>query len=585
MKYSSLVISALLVSLLSGCSSFNSLAYGPKESTPLINNELAKARVQTKAITQDETKALAREMANALMPSAPTALPRAKKAPTERRFDFSATLLAAPTVYQALVDQSNYNLVIASDVRDPVSINLKDVTLIEALESLRDAYGYEFEIQGRRVVISKPALITKTYQMNYLLGSRSGHSEVRVISGSVADGGQGAGMGGGGSSNSSNNGSQNNNNTSSTNGSRSSSKPQETSRVTTTLQNDFWTTLSTALGAIVGSEGGRQVIINPQSGLVFVKSMPKEMREVETYLKKTQHVVGRQVMLEAKIIEVNLTNSTQTGINWSTFDRNGNHRFSVGANGQQLNPQGGAIDGTLLQGSAGILNNLTSSSSASTSLGMAFTSGSFASLMAFLETQGEVQVLSTPRVATLNNQNAVLKVGTDAFFVTNISTNTTTSGSAVSTSPSITVQPFFSGISFDVTPQIDEDGYVTLHVHPSVSDVFEQSKTINLGSLGTYVLPLASSNINETDSVVKVKDSHIVAIGGLMRISDSNKKAKVPGVGDVPVAGELFKQTSASRTKSELVILIKPTIINAQSDWNSGLGSMTDVSKMGGLMQ
>ena len=163
----------------------------------------------------------------------------------------------------------------------------------------------------------------------------------------------------------------------------------------------------------------------------------------------------------------------------------------------------------------------------------------------------------------------MLKVGRDEFFVTNVSTTSTNNGNSTTNSPSINVQPFFSGIALDVTPQIDDNGFVILHVHPSVSDVAEKSKVVNLGSMGTFTLPLASSQVNESDTIVRLLDGDIVAIGGLMSSTVSKDGAKVPGVGDVPLAGNLFKQRSESSQKTELVILIRPTVINKPTDWAS----------------
>jgi MSHA biogenesis protein MshL len=180
-------------------------------------------------------------------------------------------------------------------------------------------------------------------------------------------------------------------------------------------------------------------------------------------------------------------------------------------------------------------------------------------------------VLSSPRVAAINNQKAVLRVGTDDFFITNISTTTTASATGTVTTPSITVQPFFSGIALDVTPQIDEEGMVTMHVRPSVSEVSERSRVVNLGTLGSFTLPLASSNVNETDTVVRVQDGYIVAIGGLMQQSQSDNEAKVPGAGDVPIAGNLFKRTARSGVKRELVFLIKPTVIKGDAQWRDDI--------------
>ncbi len=108
----------------------------------------------------------------------------------------------------------------------------------------------------------------------------------------------------------------------------------------------------------------------------------------------------------------------------------------------------------------------------------------FAAFIELLETQGDVQVLSSPRIATINNQKAVIKVGSDEFFVTDIS-STTVTGTATTTSPDITLTPFFSGIALDVTPQIDAGGRVTLHVHPTISQVTDQQKTITVAGFGS----------------------------------------------------------------------------------------------------
>jgi len=200
--------------------------------------------------------------------------------------------------------------------------------------------------------------------------------------------------------------------------------------------------------------------------------------------------------------------------------------------------------------------------------GLAFQTSNFAALINFLQSQGEVQVLSSPRIAAINNQKAVLKVGTDQFFVTNVTTNqTTTVGGFVQNSPTITTQPFFSGVALDITPQIDENNQIILHVHPAVSNVVNQNTNINLGQAGIFTLPLAASTISETDTVVRVTNSNIVAIGGLMKQEDQRTRGGVPGLMDIPIIGSLFKNTSRSGLKSELVILIKPTVIENEDSW------------------
>jgi MSHA biogenesis protein MshL len=199
--------------------------------------------------------------------------------------------------------------------------------------------------------------------------------------------------------------------------------------------------------------------------------------------------------------------------------------------------------------------------------GLALQTSNFALLLSFLESQGNVQVLSSPRIATINNSKAVLKVGTDEFFVTNVSTTATTSGNATTTSPSVTVQPFFSGIVLDVTPQIDQGNNIILHIHPSVSEVTESTRVVNLGGqIAEIRLPLAKSTVSETDTVVRVTDGNIVAIGGLMSVDIRDARSGIPGVPEGGV-GNLLRNTDRSLRKKELVILLKPTLIESDRDW------------------
>src|SRR5690606_3128205 len=247
--------------------------------------------------------------------------------------------------------------------------------------------------------------------------------------------------------------------------------------------------------------------------------------------------------------------SHQTGVNWAAFTQGANSRFAGGVltPGATLTPSGPISaftarnpDGTV-NADSDLASNpadpgviATGVGAPGSLFGLAFQTGSFAALLSFLETQGNLQVLSSPRIAALNNQKAVLKVGTDEFFVTNITTNTTTIGNTSSQSPTITVAPFFSGVALDVTPQIDENNQIILHIHPSVSSVVEKNKTIDLGDAGTFRLPLASSTVSESDTIVRVGNGNIVAIGGLMRESTQRGSSGVPFLNGVPVVGNLF---------------------------------------------
>ena len=193
--------------------------------------------------------------------------------------------------------------------------------------------------------------------------------------------------------------------------------------------------------------------------------------------------------------------------------------------------------------------------------------GDFNAFVELLETQGDTRVLSSPRVATLNNQKAVIKAGTDEFFVTDVSSNTVT-GTAATTSRDVTLTPFFSGIALDVTPQISASGEVILHIHPTVSEVTDQTKELTVSG-ETDELPLAFSEIRESDSVVKARSGQIIAIGGLMRNSSRRVEQHVPAIGRIPGLKRLFGSSRELETKTELVILLRPIVVNDDADWRS----------------
>jgi MSHA biogenesis protein MshL len=362
----------------------------------------------------------------------------------------------------------------------------------------------------------------------------------------------------------------------------------DSSDVSTSSSSDFWSDLKSAIEAIVGSkEGGRSVVVSPHSGVVVIRALPDELHNVDTYLKATQLSVDRQVILEAKILEVELNDSYQSGVNWASFASfRGPHdnRVSTGflAPGTALTPlpfSGGQpaeiSSGTGMTASSGFsLSN--AGGAAGAMFGLAFQTSNFAALISFLESQGTVHVLSSPRIAAMNNQKAVLKIGTDEFFVTGVTTTTSSNTAGNTITPSVILQPFFSGVVLDVTPQIDDKGNILLHVHPSVSQVSTVNKAVSLGTAGNLSLPLAASATSEVDSMVRGQDGRVVAIGGLMRQSSTGDNSQVPVAGNLPVLGALFRNKKNVNQKRELVVLIKPTIVEGSNNWNQ---DMLDTSR------
>lgn len=497
----------------------------------------------------------------ALLPPLELDVPKAP--PAEPRFDLAVTNAPASQVFMALVSGTRYSMLVPPEVAGSITVNLKNVTLREALESLRDLYGYDFRVQGNRITVMSNAMQTRVFQVNYLAGRRQGSSDVRVTSSSISVVSPGASTSGSSTSSAQ---AQAATAAGTTGAGAGATRAQDSSRVYTSQDADFWTELKTALGAIVGTEDGRSVIINSHSGVILVRAMPGELRNVEQYLRATQAIIERQVMLEAKIIDVALSDAYQSGINWASFS--GHTTLGVAANGTSLSPSGAltSANASIRPGTDGNLGSVGTNGF----FGLAFRTKSFAALLNFLETQGNTQVLSSPRIATLNNQKAVLKVGTDEYYVTNVS-STTIASTTTTTTPTVTLQPFFSGIALDVTPQINESGLITLHIHPSISVVTEKNKSLSLGTDLAMTLPLATSRINESDTIVRVRDGEIVAIGGLMTQDQSDASNGLPGIHQVPVIGNLFGQKSKVLNKRELVILLKPTVIQNESDWQSDL--------------
>lgn len=548
---------SLLLSLLAGCASRSATPAGTVHET--IQRELAQA---SRPVAKPDQKAIEQALLPPLEGEAQGGKSR------EARFDLIVQNAPATQVFTAIVSGTPFSMLLGPDVGGNITVNLKNVTVREALDTIRELYGYEYRVQGNRITMQTNALQTRVFQVNYLAGRRQGTTDTRVTSTSITGATAGSISG-----------------TTTTPAPASATTATQAtlgvsgtggSRVSTTTDSDFWRDIQQALATIVGSAEGRSVVINPSSGVIVIKAFPLELRNVEAYLKATQIVVERQVMLEAKIIDVSLAEGFQSGVNWAQFGRN-DDRYVVGTMGTATSlsvAARNAVGQAITDGSVAILPGATSGIASTVGLGkgfygLAFQSATFAALLNFLETQGSVHVLSSPRVATLNNQKAVLKVGSDEFFVTNVSTTTTTGTGSTTTSPTVTLQPFFSGIALDVTPQIDQNDQIILHVHPSISTVTEKAKRVDLGTGGVLQLPLAASTINESDSIVRARDGQIVAIGGLMRQSQTSDRSQLPGAGDSPGIGWLFGQRGNTLAKSELVILIKPTIIRDDADWQA----------------
>ena len=473
----------------------------------------------------------------------------------EKRMRIAAHDVDAVEFFGSLFKGSRYSVAVHPGVAGVISVELKDVTLQEALATVGDMYGFDVQRKGNVFHVYPAGLRTETIPVNYLMMARRGLSRTSVSTGGVT-----ANDNNNGNNNNFDNGLNNsgNNNSQGNTASGDNNTNSNGTRIETDSNNDYWTDLRDALQTLIGTGEGRAVITSPQAGLVTVRAYPKELKAVREFLDQSGEHLKRQVVLEARILEVSLNEGYEQGVDWSGLSASWDGNKGITGGGSLLDSPIASTPNQIFRALGG-------------GAGFTISDGNFNVAVSLLKTQGDVNTLSSPRVTATNNQKAVIKVGTDEYFVTNASTTTTTSGtSAPIVTPNVELTPFFSGIALDVTPQIDEQGKVLLHIHPSVIDTEEQSKTISVGTADPLVLPLAKSSIRESDTVVQANNGDIIVIGGLMKTDRQEIVSKVPLLGDIPWVGEAFTNRRESNRKVELVILLKPTVVEKDT-WQKEL--------------
>ncbi len=503
----------------------------------------------------------------ALLQTAPQNVPSPRL--EAERFDVSVRSVSAKTFFLGLVEGTGTNVVVHPEVSGTISLDLQDVSVEDVLRVVRDIHGYDYKKTGNIYTVYPNELRTQVFKINYLDVQRVGVSDTHVSLGqeqSSAGNYQGGNRGSGGGSlgNSANLFGM-------LDGERGGSVGTELSpgaRIQTLNRTDFWPSLRATISAMIGGESeDRMVMVNPQSGMIVVKALPHELSAVRDFLERSQLSIKRQVILEAKILEVRLSEGFEAGINWNAISGQLAHNYNQGritSRNDELLIQrdfpGSSAQQLITDGVLETSENLFSS---------VLRVGDISQLLDLLETQGNVQVLSSPRVSTVNNQKALIRVGTDEYFITGISSNTTANVTSVTSTPNIELSSFFSGIALDVTPQISEFGDVILHIHPVVSNVQDQLKVFTIGD-EEFALPLAQRGVRESDSIVRAQSGQVVVLGGLMQETTDNRDGKRPILGDIPLLSSLFKTKSRSRSKTELVILLRPIVVGDDT-WQQSL--------------
>ena len=359
----------------------------PEGLVPEISAELART-------AERKPPPRAEALESALLPPVQMGMPSVPGLELEQRFDLSVANAPAQQVFMSIVAGTRYSMLLHPGVTGAISVNLKDVTVEEALGAIRDLYGYDYRVEGTKIFVQGTGLQTRVFKVNYLPGQRRGTSEVRVQSSAISEAATAAPG------------------TAPSTGS-AASRSLESSRVRTEQQSDFWVDLRTALVAIVGAGENRSVVVSPQAGVVVVRALPGELRAVESYLRATRLAVERQVMLEAKIVDVTLSSSFQSGINWAAF-HSGGASFGQVSPGTVLQPRGAnalqATGATIVTNADGTRSAIAPTASAfpgrdlvnhsiagGNVFGLALATSNFAALLTFLETQGNVQYVNQKR--------------------------------------------------------------------------------------------------------------------------------------------------------------------------------------------
>ncbi|GAB58325.1 pilus (MSHA type) biogenesis protein MshL [Rheinheimera nanhaiensis] len=462
--------------------------------------------------------------------------------PALPRFNVAATDASLNDFFSSLVADTPYSVVLHPQISGSISLQLKQVTLPETMAIVQQLYGFDIRQQGLVYKVYPAGLRTESIAVNYLMLQRQGFSSIAVNSGGVSQDNQNNQNGQNNRNNSSSQGNFGQGNFSNQSQSQYGQQQFNGSTIQSESKTDFWKELEKAVASVLGDGPQRMVVVTPQAGLVTVRGMPDEIAAVKAYLGQSEQHLQRQVILEARIIEVTLNDEYQQGVEWGSLISR------IRSTGLNMSTTGGTF-GNLISNNLGGITSIQ------------FENADFAGLINLLETQGNTQVLSNPRVTAMNNQKAVIKVGQDEYFVTNVASSTTLAGTGSTTTPNVTLQPFFSGIALDVTPQIDADGNVILHVHPSVTETAEQLKRIELSATDRITLPLAQSNIRESDTIIRARSGEIVVIGGLMQTVTSDSESRTPVLGAIPLLGKLFTSINKVEKKKELVILLKPTVV------------------------
>ena len=413
--------------------------------------------------------------------------------------------------------------------------NLKNLTIDEVLDLVLKENNLFYNLENNILHISY--LVTKTFDIDYIITTRKSSGTTNVTLSSKS----GVSASGGG---------QGSVDTSET----SSNESESGIQVETTDEVAFWDELDLEFQSVLNRPEDDYTadapIINKTAGLVTVSATPRQLKRLEEYLESLQRKVKTQVLIDVKLLGVTLDNRHETGVDWSqlyalqNFQLTSNHLKGFNTSEWE--------EGAITEVTPG-LNGWDAS------LIDIKGSGTINEVLKFLKTQGNVKAISNPKILTLNNQPALISVGSEYFYkIKNTTQQQSSGGGVASTLENDVVNSVFAGILLDITPEIDDNGLITLKINPSLSETRQDITADDDGS--TRDVP-PDLNRRQLSSVVSVQDGERVILGGLIQSKDSINENKIPLLGDIPILGWLFKFEEKINTIEELVIVIEPHIV------------------------
>lgn len=415
----------------------------------------------------------------------------------ERLYSFSLRDADIREVLMAISKQTSFNIVVDPKVKGSVTVDLRNVTLIEALDTLTDLLELTYSIKQNIIRVFEPVPETRIFSLQYVnlkrTGSSSTAAQIGASTGGLTTGGQ--------------------------------------TTVSTSTDTDLWRDVEAGVTKVLSPKG--KMVSDRQSGNILVMDLPKFLDRIASFLESIEGSVQRQVLIEARIIEVTLTAEYRFGLDWGAI------------------AQAGVARGVSTASATRILGQRLAPDTRGFQIGLASTD--FAALLDVLSKQGELNVLSSPKLATLNNQTAVIRAGTDEiFFETKVQETPSLTGTQ--TTKTATARTVTIGVVLGITPQVSSDGSVVLHIRPTVTEKRGEAKS----AVGD-TFPIV--DVREADMVVRAREGQVVVIGGLMQEKAIEDESKVPFLGDLPGIGRLFRSTTQERRKTELVVLLSTTVM------------------------